>query len=244
MQIRFLGSGDAFGSGGRFHTCFLVSAETTRFLVDCGASSLIALKRFDVEPNSIDTILVSHLHGDHFGGLPFLLLDAHLVSRRTRPLTLAGPPGFCDRLHQAQEVFFPGSTGIAPKFPLTLIEMPEQVAQTVGPLRVTPYLVEHFSGAPPYALRIEVDGRILTYSGDTEWVENLVPAARGADLFIAEAYFYDKRIKYHLDYATLRGRLAEIGAKRVILTHMSADMLARRAEVNVECAEDGLVLEI
>ena len=244
MEIRFLGSGDAFGSGGRYHTCFLVTAAATRFLVDCGASALIALKRFAVDPNSIDTVLVSHLHGDHFGGLPFFLLDAHLVSRRTRPLTLLGPPGFRDRLHHAQEVLFPGSTGIPAKFALTLIEMPEHAPQTVGPVRVTPYLVTHYSGAPPYALRIECDGRTMTYSGDTEWAENLVPAARGADLFIVEAYFYDKKIKYHLDYATLRSRLAEIGAKRVILTHMSAEMLARRAEVDHECAEDGLVVTI
>ena len=244
MEIRFLGSGDAFGSGGRYHTCFAVTTKATRFLIDCGASSLIALKRFEIDPNSIDTVLVSHLHGDHFGGLPFFILDAHLVSRRTRPLTLLGPPGFRDRLHQAQEVFFPGSTGIAAKFPLTLIEMPEQIAQTAGPVRVTPYLVRHYSGAPPYALRIECEGRIITYSGDTEWVENLVPAARGADLFIVEAYFYDKKVKYHLDYATLRERLDEIGAKRVVLTHMSAEMLARRAEANCECAEDGLAIEI
>ena len=46
MEIRFLGSGDAFGSGGRYHTCFLATCEETRFLIDCGASSLIALKRF------------------------------------------------------------------------------------------------------------------------------------------------------------------------------------------------------
>jgi len=244
MEIRFLGSGDAFGSGGRYHTCFLATAGETRFLIDCGASSLIALKHYGVEPNSVDAVLVSHLHGDHFGGLPFFLLDAHLVSRRTRPLTLVGPPGFRDRLRQAQEVFFPGSTGITPKFALTLIEMPAEVPQTVGPLRVTPYLVNHYSGAPPYALRIECGGKTVTYSGDTEWVESLVPAARGADLFIVEAYYFDKRIKYHLDYATLRGRLADIGAKRVILTHMSDDMLARRSEVNCECAEDGLVVEV
>ena len=244
MEIRFLGSGDAFGSGGRYNTCFLVTAAETRFLIDCGASSLIALKRFDVEPNSIDTVLVSHLHGDHFGGLPFYLLDAHLVSRRTRPLTLVGPPGFRDRLHQAQEVLFPGSTEITSRFPLTLIEMPEQVAQAVGPVRVTPFLVKHYSGAPPYALRIEVGGRVIAYSGDTEWVESLVPAAKGADLFIVEAYFFDKKVKYHLDYATLRGRLEEIGAKRVVLTHMSAEMLARRAEVDLECAEDGLTIEL
>ncbi len=244
MEIRFLGSGDAFGSGGRYHTCLLAMAETTRFLIDCGASSLIALKRYGVDPNGIDAVLVSHLHGDHFGGLPFFLLDAHLVSRRTRPLTLAGPPGFRDRLRQAQEVFFPGSTGIAPKFALTLVEMPERVAQRIGPVQVTPFLVQHYSGTPPYALRIEIDGRVVTYSGDTEWVESLVPAAAGADLFIVEAYFYDKKVKYHLDYATLRGRLGEIGAKRVILTHMGAEMLARRAEVDLDCAEDGLVISV
>lgn len=244
MEIRFLGCGDAFGSGGRYHTCFLVTAAETRFLIDCGASSLIALKRYGVDPNDIDAVLVSHLHGDHFGGLPFFLLDAHLVSRRTRPLTLAGPPSLRDRLHQAQEVLFPGSTGITPKFPLTLIEMPERIAQKVGPVRVTPFLVQHYSGAPPYALRIEVDGRIVTYSGDTEWVETLASAAAGADLFIVEAYFYDKKVKYHLDYATLRGRLAEIGAKRVILTHMSAEMLGRRAEVDLDCAEDGLTISL
>ena len=244
MEIRFVGSGDAFGSGGRYQTCVLATCEETRFLIDCGASSLIALKRFCVDPNSIDTVLVSHLHGDHFGGLPFFLLDAHLVSRRARPLTLAGPPGLRDRLHQAQEVLFPGSTGIASKFPLTLIEMPGHVAQTIGPVRVTPFLVQHSSGAPPYALRIEVDGRIVTYSGDTEWVESLIPAAQGADLFIVEAYFYEKKVKYHLDYMTLRGRLAEIGAKRVVLTHMSAEMLARRTEVDIDCAEDGLAISL
>ena len=244
MEIRFVGSGDAFGSGGRYQTCVLATCEETRFLIDCGASSLIALKRFSVDPNSIDTVLVSHLHGDHFGGLPFFLLDAHLVSRRTRPLTLAGPPGFRDRLHQAREVFFPGSTGITSRFPLTLIEMPEGVAQKIGPVRATPFLVRHYSGAPPYALRIEVDGRIVTYSGDTEWVESLIPAAQGADLFIVEAYFYDKKVKYHLDYTTLRGRLAEIGAKRVVLTHMSAEMLARRTEVDIDCAEDGLAISL
>ena len=122
--------------------------------------------------------------------------------------------------------------------------MPERVAQKIGPVQVTPFLVQHYSGAPPYALRIEIDGRTITYSGDTEWVENLIPAAEGADLFIVEAYFYDKKVKYHLDFATLRGRLKDIGAKRVILTHMSAEMLARRAEVDLECAEDGLVISL
>jgi ribonuclease BN (tRNA processing enzyme) len=83
MRLRVLGCGDAFGSGGRFHTCFHVSASV---LLDCGASSLIAVRRFGVDPNSVQTVLISHLHGDHFGGLLFLLLDAQFVSKRKIPL--------------------------------------------------------------------------------------------------------------------------------------------------------------
>ena len=70
MHLDFLGTGDAFGSGGRFNTCFLVERSEASLLIDCGASSLIAMRRFGVDPNSIAAILISHLHGDHFGGLP------------------------------------------------------------------------------------------------------------------------------------------------------------------------------
>jgi ribonuclease BN (tRNA processing enzyme) len=96
----------------------------------------------------------------------------------------------------------------------------------------------------PFALRLEVDGKILAYSGDTEWAETLVAAGRDADLFICEAYFYDRKVKYHLDFCTLRDHLPDIRPKRLILTHMSADMLGRDEEVGYERAEDGKVLEI
>jgi ribonuclease BN (tRNA processing enzyme) len=98
-------------------------------------------------------------------------------------------------------------------------------------------------GAPPYALRVEVNGKVLTYSGDTEWVEDLIPAGQGADLFICEAYFFDKKMKYHIDYSTLMKHLPEIGAKRTIVTHMSAELLARAAEIACEAAHDGLAVE-
>src|SRR6187551_3851107 len=89
MRLQFLGSGDAFGSGGRFNTCFhLERAAHGNVLVDCGASSMVAIRKWQVEPNAVSTVLVSHLHGDHFAGLPFFLLDAQLVSRRTAPLVL------------------------------------------------------------------------------------------------------------------------------------------------------------
>jgi ribonuclease BN (tRNA processing enzyme) len=243
MRLRFLGSGDAFGSGGRLQTCILFESEGFRCLVDCGASSLIALKRAAIDPNDIDTILITHLHGDHFGGIPFFVLDGQFA-RRSRPLLVAGPPGLGERVTQAMEVFFPGSSRARRKFTTEFRELAEGVPATVGRLRVTPYQVEHACGAPPYALRIELDGRTIAYSGDTEWTDRLIPAAAGADLFICEAYFYDKAVRFHLDYATLARHRSELGYKRLIVTHMGPDMLARVAELPVEAAHDGLEVSL
>jgi ribonuclease BN (tRNA processing enzyme) len=238
VEILFLGSGDAFGSGGRFQTCFHVRAEATQFLIDCGASSLIAMKRFGVDPSSLDIILLSHLHGDHFGGLPFLILDAQF-SRRTRPLVIAGPPGVEARVRDAMEVLFPGSSAVQRKFIVQFAELAEGSETVLGPLSVIPYRVVHPSGAPSFALRVTCEGKVIGYSGDTEWTDTLVQAARGADLFICEAYVFEKKVKYHLDYRTLMDRRTQLGCRRLMLTHMSDDMLQRLQGLDADWAEDG-----
>ena len=239
VHVQFLGSGDAFGSGGRFQTCISVSTAQARFLLDCGGSSLIAMRRFGVSPGGIDIILITHLHGDHFGGLPFFILDAQLITRRTQPLLVAGPPGLEARTREAMELFFPGSSKTPQKFPLRFIELQPELDTPVGPLAVIPYTVIHASGAPAYALRVRCDEKVIAYSGDTEWTDALTQAARGADLFICEAYFFDKRVKYHLDYQTLLARREALGCKRLIMTHMSDDLLRRLPHVGIEWSEDG-----
>jgi ribonuclease BN (tRNA processing enzyme) len=244
MRLQVLGCGDAFGSGGRFNTCFHVSAARANFLLDCGASSSIAMRRFGLEPNAVETVLISHLHGDHFGGLPFLLLDAHFVSRRRRPLTIAGPPTLRSRLHALREAMFPGSADLELKFPLDLVELEPEESVAVNGIQVKPFPVRHPSGAPSFALRCEIDGKTLCYSGDTEWVEALVRAAQNADLFIAESYTFERSVPFHTNWLTLRDRLPEINARRVLLTHMSAEMLEHEPVDGAQFAEDGMVLEI
>lgn len=239
VTITFLGSGDTFGSGGRFQTCIHVDAGATQFLLDCGASSLIALKRGQVDLAAIDFILITHLHGDHFGGIPFFILEAQLVSKRTRSLILAGPPGLESRVRLAMEALFPGSAQIPLKFGLEFVELAERVPAHLGTLTVTPYPVIHASGAPPFALRVEIAGKIITYSGDTEWTEELLPAANEADLFICEAYMFDRPIKYHLDYKTLLHHHPRLNCKRLIMTHMHDDLLHRIPDLEIEWAEDG-----
>ena len=142
------------------------------------------------------------------------------------------------------EVFFPGSTSVARRFPLEFVELSERMPVALGAATVTAFGAIHPSGAPAYALRVALGGKIIAYSGDTEWTESLVDAARDADLFVCEAYFFDKAVKYHLDYRTLRAQAARLRCKRLVLTHMSSDMLARLAEADIEAATDGLVLTI
>ena len=201
------------------------------------------MRRAGVDPLIIDAIALTHLHGDHFGALPFLVLDAQF-RRRTRPLTIAGPRGVRERVEAAMEVFFPGSTSVARRFPVDFLELDDGVATSVGGMTVTPFAVVHPSGAPAHALRVDDGERVVTYSGDTEWTDRLVDAARGADLLVCEAYVYDRAVKFHLSHDTLRAHREALTCRRILLTHMGPDMLARQADAAFECAHDGLVIEV
>jgi ribonuclease BN (tRNA processing enzyme) len=247
MRLTILGSGDAFGSGGRFHTCFWLETRRGTLLVDCGASALIALKALSFDPNRIDGIVLSHLHGDHFGGLPFLLLDAQFVSRRERPLLIAGPPGTRARIDQALEVFFARSTTNKWRFSWTVEEIEVgRAADVLGHSLITTEVV-HYSGAPSTALRLSDGDKLFAYSGDTQWVDALCSVADGADLLVLECYGYSGEVPGHLTWEVLARRLPELRARRIMITHMNADVLAhvdKAKAAGILVAEDGLVLEI
>ena len=248
LRLQVLGCGDAFSSGGRLHTCFLLRGENEGAalpptLLDCGATSLAAMKGRGIEPATIRTILVTHLHGDHFGGLPFLLSDAHYRARRTETLTLAGPPGLAKRLARAREVLYPSSTSRDLGFELEIVELHERRPADIGSLRVIPFEVVHPSGAPSYALRIEYGGSVLAFSGDTEWTAALIDAAAGADLFICECNSYDRPIPNHLNYLELLARRRSFDCRRLLLTHLGEDMVERRG-LEIQALVEGRTYEV
>jgi ribonuclease BN (tRNA processing enzyme) len=247
MRLTVVGCGDAFGSGGRLQTCYHVKAAGTRFLIDCGATTMIGLTRLGIDPNSIPTIFVSHLHGDHYAGLVWWLIHAQHVAKRTVPLTIAGPPGIEARFEAAAEALFPGSSRVKRRYDLKFMEMYRATPLEVGAVRATAFEVSHPSGAPSYALRFEAGGKVLSFSGDTEWAESLVLAGRDADLYIMECYHFEGEPRFHMSWRTIQPQLDRIGAKRVMLTHMAEIMLARGGEVadpRVLLAEDGFVLDL
>ena len=244
IKITFLGTGDAFGHGGRLQPCITVETPLHRFLMDCGTTAMPALHRFGVTPNHIEMILISHLHGDHFGGLPFFILDAQLHSKREAPLTIVGPEGTGERLNAAMEIMFPGSSKIKRKFPIHIMELKPEIPWRHHEITVHSRAVIHPSGSPSLAFRLEVGDKVMAYTGDTQWFEGLIPLLKNADLLIAESYFYEKDIKYHLNYRTLMEQMPLLKPKELLLTHMSQDMLDRLQKIDAKAAYDGLEIRV
>jgi len=244
VKVTFVGSGDAFGAGGRFQTCIMVDAPGYRFVIDFGASSLIALQQLGIDHNSIDAIVRTHIHGDHCAGIPFMLMDAMLGARRERPLTIAGPRDTQPRLAEIGEALFPGMHVMTPKFELNYVEMPVMKPTEIGPLNVTPYPAAHTGETNPTSVRVEVAGKVVSYTGDSAWTKHMPDVARDADLFVCECYFYGKPIRFHMNYPDIQEHKAELAAKRMVLTHFSREMIPHKDIIPEETAFDGKVVEL
>ncbi len=245
VTVTFAGCGDAFGSGGRCQACIVVQAgEFPPMLLDCGATSLVALKRQGVDPNTVGVVLVSHLHVDHFGGLPQLILDGQF-RHRVAPLTVAGPIGTAERLTAALELMFPGAATVQRRFDVDVIELrPDAASTRIENAIVQAVEVDHGMPSASLGLRVEVAGKTIAYSGDTAWTDALIDLATGSDLFIAESYFWSKLVPYHLRHADLVAHRDQLVSRRIVLTHMSDDMLSHADEAAFDLAYDGHVINL
>lgn len=242
IRVRFLGTANAFSAGGRSNACIQVSARGLSILLDCGGSAMPMLKRYS-DLAAVDAVVVSHLHGDHFGGLPYLLMDQHF-GKRTRPVVIAGPRELEARLRQ---------TGLGlyqDFFATTQLSFPVEHRRfgsgdiSIGAVSITPVPVTHVAESDPHGVRLQIGGALIAYSGDATWSAALPELARGADLFICEATNFSTDDPAHLCYRTLMAHRRELDCKRIILTHFGDETLAHLDEVELERAEDGLEIEV
>jgi ribonuclease BN (tRNA processing enzyme) len=245
MNITILGSGDAFGTGGRFNTCLHVEAGGERLLLDCGSSSMVALNRAGMDRNGLSALLFTHFHGDHFGGLPAFLLDAQFVSRRKEPLTIAGPAGIEHRVRHALETDFPGASTNAWRFPIAYVEVTPDAPATLAGIGVSAFPMVHDERAGPcQGYRLAAGGKVFAFSGDTAWTEALIPLSAGADALLVECYTWNTKLANHLDYETLADNRARLSAARIVLTHMGPSMLAHDEPLPEDRAHDGMALSL
>lgn len=241
--LTFLGSGDAFSSGGRLQSGILISDLRGGLLLDCGTTLLAALENCNLTTDDIDVVAVSHLHGDHFGGLVFLLLDALFVRKRTKPLLLIGPEDLESRCRKVCQNFYPGVLDRALPFALHFRTVGSSEILEESFFSLTTYPARH-GQQQALSLRVDIGGRTIAYSGDTEWTDTLALVARHSDLLICECCTYEEKLPGHIDFLTLQQHAAELETKQMILTHTGAAIDQNRERITFDIAYDGLRLQL
>jgi ribonuclease BN (tRNA processing enzyme) len=245
MMLRVLGSGDPFGSGGRNQSAYLVETGARRILLDCGAATVASLKKLRVDTARIDLVLLTHFHGDHVAGLPFLFHDYQHVTRRRAPLRVAGPRGVRRRVEEIYRALFPGGRRrrFRVEYRTLQADRPFRPAG-MRDLRILPFRVRHQESAAGFGYILEAGGRRLVYSGDTGWFEGLVSAVRGADLFLCDCTHRVGRAPGHLSLEELAAHKSRLEARRILLTHLGPEMGRSRGARGFELARDGMRIRV
>ena len=173
MHLQFVGCGDAFGSGGRFNTCFHLVGRRINALIDCGATSLVAMNKLAINPNDVNTIFISHFHADHVGGLPFFILELELCPQTpARPHRCrAAQPKIALWGHHGDRLS--GNEGDGVVVSVDAKRIGDRQAQRDRPSACNAFHVVHDDRAGPcLGFRFEAEGKVIAFSGDTEWTSN------------------------------------------------------------------------
>lgn len=264
-RVVALGTADAFCSAGRGHTAWLIDdapQPAGLALVDAGATVLAALVRTGVDPQRIDAVHFTHLHGDHIAGWPFLLVDGIYRARRTRPLFVTGPPGTRERLQALFQACYADASARALPFAVRVQELEPGESAVVCGRRILAFRAQHMR--PPHvalSLRIEGPSGALAFTGDTGPHEGLIALCRGASLLFAECTdlrapppggkeptaspdYPPEAGRRHLSWEELRTWLPRLGVQRVVLGHLSEEVRTAADRIEEEALALGLKLAV
>lgn len=239
-MIKFtpMGTGDAFCTHGKLHTNFLLDINGFQLIVDAGATAMLGIQQMNVDTAQIDAIALSHLHGDHFAGLPFILIHMKYMSRRQKPLYIFAPSHLEPKLETLMQLLYPGHGLYDLGFEVVIEVYEAEQAMAVGPVEILPFEVDHSEPSFPHGFQVKAEGKKWVYSGDTRWTERLISASEGADFMVLECNFYSYDQTGHLDYLTIQRNLQHLKAKNIFLTHLSEEMWENRPNIELPILEE------
>ena len=247
-RIKFLGTADAFNSGARTNSCYWIDDHLGSVMVDFGPTALLQCHRLEMDLTKLDGIYLTHLHGDHIGGIAMLLVYMNFVLDRKRPFVIAGPPETEQRLALLRESAYPDVMRRGLGFPLKFKRwsIPGEV-EILG-RRVRAIRAVHDTVATATSLRVMTDSYSVAFSGDTGWQPQLAELARDVDVFVCECSNVKNEYWGHLSVELLTEKRAEIQVKQLVLTHLSVASreaaLIAAPGMNASVADDGLEVEL
>jgi ribonuclease BN (tRNA processing enzyme) len=243
-ELVFVGTSDAFGAGGRRQSAVFARGERGGMLFDCGATTNTGLSELGISRDEIDVILVSHFHGDHFGGIPAFLYASLYTDARRHPIEIVGPPEVEARVHALAHALGHHLEGQEWTFPIRYREIHPDESLFAGPAEIQAFATEHQPDSNPQGYRVALGQEQIAYSGDTGWFDDLPRQIAGSHLFICECTLHDALLDFHLSLEELREHRDDLDCGRLILTHLGHDMAERRGQIEIETADDGLAVKL
>ena len=222
MELTILGSGTIVPSLTRWSPAHILKVGGRTVLIDMGPGTLRRMLEAGAGILDIDVICISHFHPDHIADfVPLIFASKYAVgSFRSRDLTIVAPGGFGELYAGLIEVF--GDWIVPEAYRLDIREAGREDID-LGPLSVTTAAANH--NPESIALRFEGDGASLVYSGDTDWSDDLIALAQGADLLLLECSFPDDmKVPGHLTPSEA-GKIAHgANVSHLVLTHLYPPM--------------------
>lgn len=243
-EIVFVGTSDAFGAGGRRQSAIFARGERGGMLFDCGGTTNTGLTQLGLSRNEIDVILISHFHGDHFGGIPAFLYACLYTDQRRHALEVVGPPEIEARVHALAEAMGHHLEDREWSFPIRYREIHAEQTLEAGPAEIAAFATQHQPEAHPHGYRVRLGREQVTYSGDTGWFDGLPAQIAGSDLFICECTLHHAELDFHLSLEEIRRHRDDLDCGRLILTHLGESMTRERGQIEIETADDGLAIKL
>lgn len=235
LDLSFLGSGNAFAAAGRYWSSFLANG---RYLFDAPPTLLPHLKRLNVPLTNIEVIFLSHFHGDHFMGLPFLFLEYIYLTERKDDLFIVGPPGVEEKIEKFARECYPEVTRES-GYRRLYVEARPGADQFVNEIAFRAFPMNHVRNKLEcFGYRVPLDGLTLAYTGDTMLCEEIFDLADGARVLVLDCTYSEGGGPEHMgvdDLRLIRERVAP--ETTIVLTHLNGEPDISALE-NVIAAQD------
>ena len=245
MELKVLGSGNAFNQQGRFNSSYLINCSAGNILIDCGFTVPLALQQNKIEFSEVDYIFITHYHGDHYAGLAALLLGLKYITPKEKPLTIIGPGDVKAKTKELLSVLYNGTEKLIDELSLNFISVNEEGdKKALDGFSFEAFKMVHSESSLPVGYVLSINGTKVGFTGDTCWHEGIPGFLKQCDKAIVECNFLERVGEGHLSVEELeQSEIVQARKSDLYLTHLYEASSKKAKELGYDILMDGDVLD-